>query len=317
MLDLLNTLKDTPIPTILILAGIVFILLAIVGQIDLLKTPPLQSSWQKWAAGTVGGLFLIAGLLVYLLPISSRGNTPPSPGTPTVTAAPSPTVTAASSPSSTPISFANLDDEANRWTTIQDTVVAKPTNIQDPSVDGSALKVSLTKGHPGNSILALRNLSPADTATTFELNLSFYFLSADYIQALGFSIDKWVSHQRWEWKLQWFNFPTAGAPPSWRVFDGKSWQDTHVMQDLSANMWHTLQLKGDIVNGQVHYISFSCDVGSPDATSASLDQKIGQKTFAPIFDTGANHLSVMVELDGDTQGNPYEVYFDGINLQWG
>jgi hypothetical protein len=186
-------------------------------------------------------------------------------------------------------------------------VVAKPTNIQDPSVDGSALKVSLTKGHPGNSILALRNLSPADTVTTFELNLSFYFPSADSIQALGFSIDKWVSHQRWEWKLQWFNFPAAGAPPSWRVFDGKSWQDTHVMQDLSANMWHTLQLKGDIVNGQVHYISFRCD-----ATSASL----GQKTFAPVSDPGANHLSVMVELDGDAQGNPYDVYFDEVKLLW-
>jgi hypothetical protein len=206
----------------------------------------------------------------------------------------------------TPIVFANLDDEADRWTTIQDTVVAKATNIQSPSFDGSAVRVSLTKGHPGNSILAYRTLGRADTVTTFELNLSFYFPSAASIQALGFSIDKWVNHQRWQWKLQWFNFPGAGPPPSWRVFDGKNWQDTHKIQDLSINVWHTLQLKGNIINGQVHYISFSCD-----ATSASLDQ-----TFTPVSDPGDNQLAVQVELDGGAQGNPYEVYFDEVNLQW-
>jgi hypothetical protein len=73
MLDFLNTLKDTPIPTILVVAGIVFILLAIAGQFEILRTPPLTSPWQKWVAGIVGGLFLIAGLLIYLRPNLAGG----------------------------------------------------------------------------------------------------------------------------------------------------------------------------------------------------------------------------------------------------
>jgi hypothetical protein len=96
MLDFLNTLKDTPIPTILVVAGIVFILLAIAGQLEILKTPPLVSLWQKWLAGTVGSLFLIAGLLIYLLPISPLSSQHPSPGTPTATNTSQPTPTLSS-----------------------------------------------------------------------------------------------------------------------------------------------------------------------------------------------------------------------------
>ncbi len=68
MLNFLNALKDTPIPTILVVAGIVFILLAIAGQFELLKIPQLVSLWQKWLAGTIGCLLILGGLLIYLRP---------------------------------------------------------------------------------------------------------------------------------------------------------------------------------------------------------------------------------------------------------
>src|SRR5713101_3374093 len=93
MLNLLNTLKDTPIPTILVVAGIVFILLAIAGSFKPFEIPPLKSLWERWLAGIGGTLFLIAGLLVYLLPISPLGITHPSPGTPTATNTSQPTST--------------------------------------------------------------------------------------------------------------------------------------------------------------------------------------------------------------------------------
>jgi hypothetical protein len=68
MLNVLNTLKDTPIPTILVVAGIVFILLAIAGQFKLLEIPPLVSLWQKWLTGIIGSLLILGGLLIYLRP---------------------------------------------------------------------------------------------------------------------------------------------------------------------------------------------------------------------------------------------------------
>jgi hypothetical protein len=63
--SILALLKDTPIPTILVLSGVVFLFLALAGQIaGKLEVPPAR---QKWAAAA-GVVFLGAGLLLYLAP---------------------------------------------------------------------------------------------------------------------------------------------------------------------------------------------------------------------------------------------------------
>ena len=70
-------LKDTPIPTILVVSGVVFLFLALAGQIaGKLEVPPAR---QKWAAAT-GAIFLGVGLLLYLaptLPALPGGSLPP------------------------------------------------------------------------------------------------------------------------------------------------------------------------------------------------------------------------------------------------
>ncbi len=206
----------------------------------------------------------------------------------------------------TSISFTNLDDQASQWTINPDqagetlTNVQYPTDVASPSADGSALQASFTS----DGILVYRKLPPADNVKTFELNLSFYLPAGAPIPALGFALGKLVNGQWWEWGLQWLN-NSSGA--SWSVWDGSSnaWQDTHAMQILSGNTWHNLQLKGDIVNGQVHYISFSCD---------EVSQNLGQ-TFASASRSSDNQLAIFLELDG-AQGNPYQVYIDRVNLLW-
>jgi hypothetical protein len=58
-------LKDTPIPTILVVSGIVFLFLALAGQIaGKLEVPPER---QKWSA-LAGAVLLTAGLLLYISP---------------------------------------------------------------------------------------------------------------------------------------------------------------------------------------------------------------------------------------------------------
>ena len=87
----------------------------------------------------------------------------------------------------TPTSSAtNLDDDASQWGIFYDggSAIATVTNVPKPSVDGNALKASLLGGQPYVGIHVYRNLPPADTATSFELNLSFNFPSAAPIQAL-------------------------------------------------------------------------------------------------------------------------------------
>ncbi len=86
--DIITALKDTPIPTILVVGGIVFLFLAIVGQfVGQIHVPPER---QKWA-GIVGALLLFAGIALYVAPVSPLVPTPTivpgvTPGTSTPTA---------------------------------------------------------------------------------------------------------------------------------------------------------------------------------------------------------------------------------------
>jgi hypothetical protein len=65
LFELLNSLKDTSLPNILVIAGILFLVLAIAGGIT--GQIKVQEASRKWSA-LLGGAFLIIGILIYLAP---------------------------------------------------------------------------------------------------------------------------------------------------------------------------------------------------------------------------------------------------------
>ncbi len=73
--DFFVALKDTPIPTILVVAGIVFLLLSIAGQLaGRINVPPER---QRQAA-IIGGLLLVVGVVLHVAPPSTpRSDTKP------------------------------------------------------------------------------------------------------------------------------------------------------------------------------------------------------------------------------------------------
>jgi hypothetical protein len=73
----LTALKDTPIPTILVVAGIMFLLLAIAGQ--LAGRIAVAPERQRWAA-VIGGGLLAIGVTLHIVPQVSV--TPSAPFTP-------------------------------------------------------------------------------------------------------------------------------------------------------------------------------------------------------------------------------------------
>jgi hypothetical protein len=75
MESVVAALKDTPIPTILVIAGITFLLLAIAGQVaGRIAVAPER---QRWAA-LIGGGLLTIGLALHIVPLlQSRLTDPP------------------------------------------------------------------------------------------------------------------------------------------------------------------------------------------------------------------------------------------------
>jgi hypothetical protein len=65
MENVFATLKETPIPTILVIAGIAFLLLSMTGQlIGHITVPPERQRW----AGVAGGLLLLSGIALHVIP---------------------------------------------------------------------------------------------------------------------------------------------------------------------------------------------------------------------------------------------------------
>lgn len=212
----------------------------------------------------------------------------------------------------TTTSLTHLENSSAQWGLYQDggQVQGTITNVAQPSLDGNALAASLTSGQPYTGMHVYRNLAAADSAVTFQLDLSFQFSNAAAVQALEFTTSKWYNNKRWELAMQWENVGDGGAQQgaahSWRLWTGGSWQNTGVVQSLNAQTWHTFHLTGKIVNGNIQYTGFRCD-----AQTISLSQ-----TFAPVASAG-DLLAVAVQLDGNGNEDAYQMYVDGVTLKYG
>ncbi len=64
-MEILTALRDTPLPTILVVVGSIFLLLAVISKIGTYIA--LTSKQQKWAA-SIGGLLLVLGIGLHLVP---------------------------------------------------------------------------------------------------------------------------------------------------------------------------------------------------------------------------------------------------------
>jgi hypothetical protein len=203
-----------------------------------------------------------------------------------------------------------LEDNPLQWVTIQNnkSATGNLNNVAYLSNQCSALQISLSSGNAYSRLQAYRNLPAQPTSGTFELSLSFYFPSETPIQALEFSMSKWKDNQRWEWALQWERGEAAsqGKLPTWKLWTGRGWQSMNVQQELTPNTWHTLDLQGNVTNGQVHYFGFSCD---------DISRKIDHM-FAPISPSDASKLAVTVSLDENNNGDSYQVYIDNVDLHF-
>jgi hypothetical protein len=216
----------------------------------------------------------------------------------------------------------NLDDNTSSWgvfTEVPTKGTPPPTwqlnNVSTPSLDGRSLRCALTGGNPYSNVHCYRNL-PADPASNvFILSMSFFYQppstfnnvgGPSIVQALEFTMNKWDKGLRYEWALQWDNVD-PGAP-KWRYWGRGTptgpldWFDLGITGSLAGGQWHTLQLKGEILAGKVHYKRFSID-GQEHLLNISV---------SPDVTNEQDKLAVAIQLDGNSTETPYEVFLDQV-----
>ena len=227
----------------------------------------------------------------------------------------------------------DLENEDAQWfISGQPSVTPPVSKVTDPSVDNDpALQISFLGGtNPYTGVQVYRKMALDNTVQSFELSLSFYIPDLAPVQALEFRVNQWVSNQGFNqhfvWGLQWQQIGDGtsqqGSPPNWRIWTGTKtrtgkstdtdWLDTGMMQYLAAGRWYRLDLKGNIVAGQVHYTYFSCSTPGAKTVSEKLDQQITQN-FAPLNDQG-DRPTVAIGLDGNGHNDPYDVYIDEVYI---
>lgn len=236
---------------------------------------------------------------------------------PTTTATSPATPTIQPSPSPTPVVFENLDQDA-KWEVYPE---GSPKwfvgSVTTPAIDGHALRCSITGGSPYSNVHCYRNLPSEPTANTFTLTLSFWFSpksscnnqgNTSIVQALEFTMNKWYQSQRYEFALQWQN--VGDGAPQWRYWNphaSEKWVPLNptVAECLEGERWHTITLEGVIANEQVYYKSFT------------INNQIYQidLTIPPVSTPGeVDRLAVAVQLDGNTNETPYDMFVDEVTF---
>ena len=245
-----------------------------------------------------------------------------SQGDPTKSASSTLTTTVACNqgPSNSPSSAAyDLDHVAADWGVYCE---GAPTwakgNVALPSLDGEALRLSLTGGDPYSGAHFYRTLLPDSIAAVFSMTVPFYISPTttcnndqgipSIVQAIEFTMNKWQNAKRYEFALQWQNVgPGASQWRYWDPHQAERWVTLTppITQCLQGGRWYTLTLEGEILDDQVHYNRFTVDQQSHDlnitVTPASTPEE-------------PDRLAIAVQLDGNYAESPYNVFVDKVSF---
>lgn len=193
-------------------------------------------------------------------------------------------------------------------------------SVDAPSLDRTALRCALTGGQPYSNIHCYRNLENNPAAERFILTMWFYYSppvagqrGENLVQALEFSVSKWAGERRYEWALQWRKVGVEA--PGWRYWDFHAKPDRWVglparIDDPAvlvpaSEVWHAFALEGEIIGGRAHYRWLTLD-GRRYYVGAVVDPE-------PI-PAGVDRLSLAVQLDGNSQQMPYNLFVDQVRL---
>jgi hypothetical protein len=191
-------------------------------------------------------------------------------------------------------------------------------NTDNPALNGKSLQCSITGGDSYSNVHCYQNLDSEPNANTFTLSLAFQFTpittcnnqnTPSIVQAIEFTMNKWSQSKRYEIAVQWQN--VGDGAPQWRYWNPSlpgddKWVsiNSNSKYCLDGQQWHTLVLEGDIIDDKTHYKGFTID-----NFRYNLDL-----TVPPADDPGDDRLAIAVQVDGNEQETPYDLFIDNVNF---
>ena len=129
------------------------------------------------------------------------------------------------------------------------------------------------------------------------------------VQAIEFSMSRYVGGRRWEWALQLQN--VGSGAPQWRVWlpEDSSWLPISVPVApalCAGGAWHTFEMRGRIASGLIRFDSFSIDDVVQPATIDDLASV--ERANEP------DRFAAAVQIDSNASGTSYRVHLDHLSL---
>jgi predicted porin len=176
-----------------------------------------------------------------------------------------------------------------------------------PSLDGSSREFTLGGVGPYSNAYWYAFIGGSDSATNFVYDTWVLLNNPGNPQALELDVNQSFDQQRWVFGTQCNYKGAAPLGGYWNVWNGATsqWVATKVAcKPFAANTWHHIIWAVIRTGNLVHYVSVEID-----GVSHSVNLQLGEQPHW----TGAD-IDVSVQLDGDYNQDPYDLWIDEMKL---
>ena len=176
-------------------------------------------------------------------------------------------------------------------------------HVASPSMDGSAMKVSIAGKKAFSAALWWKQLGAKPSATHFVYDVSFYLQNPSAAQSLEFDANQSLNGKKYIFGTQC----NVRGSHQWDIYSAsKHWLRSGIGCSLpTAYKWHHLTWEFQRVGTSVKFVSVTYD-GKKHYINKTYAAKPG----------GARELNIAVQLDGNRTHTAYSMWVDKASLKY-
>ena len=183
-------------------------------------------------------------------------------------------------------------------------------NVSSPAMDGASAQFSISPSSPGCpgycNMLYFNPVAGGNSVSHFTYDLYFMIDNPNAPQALEFDVNQTYGGQRWVWGSE-CNFKGDGVWDIWNDAPNTGWTPTNIpclASNFQANTWNHLTWDVQQQGNNVQYNTLTVN-----GTVYQVNT-----TFPNQQDWTLEEIDTAFQMDLDSQGTPYNVWLDKVNL---